>query len=343
MVRQMQNPRERAQDPFMPVRKDVEQRIDGKTTANKGYGGILLIPMVAYPSGCGDPWQKWGFDDTFPAVLGKYIAFKEWMAAMEKINKGYLTSFWPKIIWLPFVVCLVAGAITEGATFKINREHGDWWTGVTLVIFASIGFFFSIVMWRISKYRLSKEPERVEIVCSLLTERYRSKGLIWNIRMPVSKNHPMPMLEIKMHVVGASIKFRHIKVQVDEGQEELQDSHIVRTEVHQDHIVQTLTDRRAPVNSLEPGRVFQYGRGVKPIVHDPVEKADDEDSDEEEEKEEEVKEATPHGGWCGCLEVTRNISSFWQRELVTTVSAAFIWRNRRFEICPVCALPIYNQ
>eukprot|EP00961_Rhodomonas_salina_P060882 817517-Rhodomonas_salina.3 len=70
MVRQMQNPRERAQDPFMPVRKDVEQRIDGKTTANKGYGGILLIPMVAYPSGCGDPWQKWGFDDTFPAVLG---------------------------------------------------------------------------------------------------------------------------------------------------------------------------------------------------------------------------------------------------------------------------------
>eukprot|EP00961_Rhodomonas_salina_P060881 817517-Rhodomonas_salina.2 len=129
---------------------------------------------------------------------------------MEDINKGYLTSFWPKIIWLPFVVCLVrpwgacchaitvgieivmccvqvAGAITEGATFKINREHGDWWTGVTLVIFASIGFFFSIVMWRISKYRLSKEPERVEIVCSLLTERYRSKGLIWNIRMPVSK------------------------------------------------------------------------------------------------------------------------------------------------------------
>eukprot|EP00961_Rhodomonas_salina_P060880 817517-Rhodomonas_salina.1 len=60
------------------------------------------------------------------------------------------------------------------------------------------------------------------------------------------RNHPMPMLEIKMHVVGASIKFRHIKVQVDEGQEELQDSHIVRTEVHQDHIVQTLTDRRAP-------------------------------------------------------------------------------------------------
>lgn len=42
----------------------------GNTTANKGYSGLLLVPMVSHPSGCGDPWQAWGFDNTFPQVLG---------------------------------------------------------------------------------------------------------------------------------------------------------------------------------------------------------------------------------------------------------------------------------
>ncbi len=160
----MQEPRERGQDPYMPARKDVHQKVEGPSTllqdlsslkpsdfkfeqenplrtrvtlacslfpwlptqaaaATHGKSGALTIafleclkvstdPMsdrsVAPPcAGCVVSRCAAGTLILTPICGLEHITYGEWMAAMEDINRGYLTSFWPKLIWLPFVLSLV--------------------------------------------------------------------------------------------------------------------------------------------------------------------------------------------------------------------------------------------
>ena len=53
------------------------------TLTTKGSRGLLVVPLLSHRMHLGNPWDRWGFDNSFPMMLEDLLSFREWLAAME--------------------------------------------------------------------------------------------------------------------------------------------------------------------------------------------------------------------------------------------------------------------
>jgi hypothetical protein len=99
--------------------------------------GQVIIRFRFRKWGCGSPFEKWGFDGhhIFPPEFECRMTRQEWIDAMDQINDGFVKVPWPKLVWYPFVIGILIGAILEGALRSI-RYLSD---GAIFSIFAVSG------------------------------------------------------------------------------------------------------------------------------------------------------------------------------------------------------------
>ena len=112
-----------------------------RNTKEEVLTGQVAIRFRFRKWGCGSPFEQWGFDarHIFPKEVEGRLTRDEWIASMDEVDDGFVKYPWPKLVWFPFVMGAVIGAILEGS-LRIIRYVPD---GVIFAIFAVSGSIHS--------------------------------------------------------------------------------------------------------------------------------------------------------------------------------------------------------
>jgi len=234
MVRIIAPPIESGYDTEVPMRADVDPEMfkDAvKAQTSTGYRDRVLLPLHYNPWGCGGVFLKWGFDDSYPVLLRRHLPIEDWKYALSRIHTGYIGSLWPKMVWAPFWTLMIVGAILEGAC---HMSDAGVPVGTLISCLTATGLLVSLILIKVSYGMLQRDLERIQIVCSLLTEQYRENYVTFDLVVGHGNSRIEARLDVKVHVDDVDVQ--HITLDVDKftGAE---DKHMVYVDTSGERVV----------------------------------------------------------------------------------------------------------